>query len=514
MTARRNGWHRVAARQAAWVVAVALGGVLALAAGRRAAGAAPPPAVPAVAPGVARVVQSPGARRLEVSLPGHVVAAALPRVAGGRRLIALLLAPESDRSGSRSLAVVDPAGGGSLAQPLSGLHGAADSLAALDLDADGTDELLLGEPGALSSLGPPPFATPRALVEGPLVGLASVRGGLPGAGRGGDRLDLAEAGLLRRFHPDGRGGLAAEGSWELPLRAAREPSGLALATPPVTAVALPGRGPLYAVGPEAVGSRRLRTLLIDPEAEGDARRVEAWSLLPAPERVLASWVLALDGRPALVVATADAHKLGVFDKQRLRLFTLGADRTRTGRPPAVAFETESPRWRPVLPDVADLDRDGHDDLLVVGAAGVRGKSLLARVFLGRGDGRWEDAGRSSRLDLEAYAWGWGADLTGDGLADLVAVSADHLDLYAGAADPRRGPFEARPRRSVEMATEPAELRVDIDVGERTFEASPPPSPFAVGRPWLVDLDGDGRAEVVLISPGDKHPGTVTVVWFQ
>ena len=67
----------------------------------------------------------------------------------------------------------------------------------------------------------------------------------------------------------------------------------------------------------------------------------------------------------LIVTTTEADKIGVFAKQRFRLFPLAADRSRAGTPPSLAFETESNRWFPVDPAVVDLDRDGKQDLVVL-----------------------------------------------------------------------------------------------------------------------------------------------------
>ena len=67
--------------------------------------------------------------------------------------------------------------------------------------------------------------------------------------------------------------------------------------------------------------------------------------------------------------TARADKLSVFEKLALRVFPLSADRTRAGRAPTFAVETEVSRWRRAELVVRDVDGDGRDDLLVVGPLG-------------------------------------------------------------------------------------------------------------------------------------------------
>src|SRR4029077_1692238 len=122
---------------------------------------------------------------------------------------------------------------------------------------------------------------------------------------------------------------------------------------PATAIPVPGGEPLQVVGPEENGKLRLRTLLLD----SGGSPAEPWPRLPGPENVDSFRYAALDGRPVLLVFTSDAEKLGIFAKQRLRLFPLSADRSRSGQPPALAFETETHRWFPVDTVLRDLDRD-------------------------------------------------------------------------------------------------------------------------------------------------------------
>jgi hypothetical protein len=56
---------------------------------------------------------------------------------------------------------------------------------------------------------------------------------------------------------------------------------------------------VFATEPEALGVRRLRTLLLDPDGPTAAQVVESWSLFPEPERVVDTGFSILDGAPVL-----------------------------------------------------------------------------------------------------------------------------------------------------------------------------------------------------------------------
>lgn len=474
-----------------------------LAAGPLPAEEAPPPPV-----GVT-VAEAAGAWRLEAVLPGRLVAATLPSGAAGRRWIALLVAPEDDPDGPRALFRLDlegPGGQRALVPLARDLPAAADTLDAIDIDGDGAQEVLVGEPGRLWSFGAEGGAPARQVLADPSFDLGSLLPGrttVPAA----DRREIAAAtvGSLRRWAPDGAGGLALAAEHPLPVVAAREWSGLRLTSPAVATVPRAGAPPLYAVGPQPHGRDRLTTLLIDPQGG----QVEAWSRLPGPESVDGRWLLLLGGRPVLAVATLDAEKVGVFAKKRLRLFALAADRTRAGAPPVLALETASRRWQEAAPVVVDADGDGRDDLVVIQPEGLAGKELLVESFLGRGDGRLEPRGRRTLLEVQADAWSYGGDVTGDGVPDLVATSEGRLLLFRGA---RGGAavLERTPHRTLAPGIEPARGSTEISVGTGGTRVSTE-EPDAGGAPRVVDLDGDGVGEILLVDPDQAGRGVVRVV---
>ncbi len=121
------------------------------------------------------------------------------------------------------------------------------------------------------------------------------RRGRPGSGRrapaASDGIPIADVGSLRVLDND------TTATEPLPVRARRKRAGLVLESPPVPVL---DRGadrlPLYAIGPESLGGLRLRSILIDPEIEGEGRWNEVWSILPGPESRQDHWSFYLTPR--------------------------------------------------------------------------------------------------------------------------------------------------------------------------------------------------------------------------
>ncbi|HYU31518.1 MAG TPA: VCBS repeat-containing protein [Thermoanaerobaculia bacterium] len=461
------------------------------------AGAAPPPPPPPPAVGV-KVVPVAGARRTDAVLPGHLLAAAEPKGIDGRRRLLVLTTPDDPKAtrvpdGPRSLYLIDPGQAGAPRRLLDGLPEETNALAAVDLDGDGADEVLLGEPGKLFSLGTPDsISAPRLLLEASGLDLRRWR---PGAS-----FQAAEMGRLRTWDlEDGR--LVPGLERALPVHAARERQALRLSSLPVTLIP-----PLAAVGPEDNGKLRLRTILLS----SDGKQTETWSRLPERETVDSFRYALLDGRPVLIASTSDADKIGIFAKQRFRLFPLSADRSRSGQPPSLAFETASHRWFPVDPVLLDLDKDGKQDLVVLQPEGLGGGDLVIDTFFGQGNGRFERPRRLKLNDLDARSWSFGKDLTGDGIPDLVTVAKTGLHLFAGTADPRKDLLDRRPRKTVDLAGAQETISISVGVGTGGVETETSRS-ASLGGPALEDLDGDGRPEVLLFSPNAGGRGRVMVV---
>jgi len=450
--------------------ALLLAALLAAAPGRgQEDGDAPPAGVYAAADATAR--------HLEAVVPGALVAHALPPATPGRDVL-LLVAPEENPAGPRRLYRLRPAAA-RLEPLLYHLPAKADRLVV----AGG--ELLLGEPGAIYRLHLDGVPRLERLAEGP--GLEPVAGG---AGPG---LALAAAGRLLLI--DGGGPRVLP----LPFDAARRRHGLLLSTPPVTALHHAGGTLRFAAGPQAAGRRRLLTVLIDPRAQADAAERQAWSLLPQAERVHESRYLMLDRTPLLAVATSNAERMVILGRKRLRLFPLTADRTRAGRPPLLAAELKARLWQPVELSAFDADGDGDDDLVVVERAGLGDGKLHLGVFPGRGGGRVAAGSRDSTIDIidgPASGWHYGADLDGDGEADLLLRQGGELRIHRGRMRrARKGVVEGRPALVVAL------LPAGGGAG-----AAPP-----WGHPELADVDGDGRDDVVLAAAGAGGRGRLRLI---
>jgi hypothetical protein len=474
---------------------LALPGLLLLAA------AAPPKPPPPPAVGV-KTASVGGARRVDAVLPGNVLATAFPRGADGKRRVVVLVAPAPD--GPRELYLVDTAGSGGQRRLLGDLPAKASILIAASLGGKGADEILLGEPGAAWTLGTADApAAPRRFLDGVVP-----RHLLLGAA--GDReIAAAEVGRLRTWTRDGSGTLTPGASFELPVRARRERSALRLDTPEVEMLS-PGTAetapPLYLVGPEPSGKTRLHTLILTRDAEGKPQKSEAWSRFAGPETMDDHWFVHIDGQPMLIVTSNSADKVSLFEEKSLRVFPLAVDRSRAGQPPRLSAPTVSRRWFPARPFVLDLDRDGHDDLVVVQQEGLRGKALIAETWFGQGGGRFAMPSRKVSLDLQARAWDYGADVTGDGRPDLVAIEQKKLLIFAGAADPRRDLLDRRPRLSIDLpGSEPVAVNASLG-SEGAVVETRRSHPLE-----LIDLDGDGRPEIVVMVRDDGGRGRVTVV---
>ncbi len=358
-----------------------------------------------------------------------------------------------------------------------------DTVAVFDLDGDGRRDVVLGEPGKLYRAG---TVGERIEVTAPVVVLEAevdLRE-LAAGGFLASPLTVPQIGRLTTFAPDDDGRLAAALERELPRRARRRPTGLVLSTPRVRLVERPGQEPLFVVGPEALGTRRLRTLLLGPGEE----RVEAWSWLPDAEEVVDSWYADLNGVPALLVATVSARQIGLFEQKKLRVFPLrGGDRSRTGRGASLKVETASHRWQRLDPTAVDVTGDGLLDLVVVQPEGLGGKKLIVEAYPGRADARFHSIPLRTVVPARQAVWSFGVDVTGDGAADLVARSGVDLRVFAGIlASGKKQVLEKRPRWEVELGSPDAAQATE---GE--------PELVIRGRPEVRDIDGDGRAEVLV-----------------
>ncbi len=299
----------------------------------------------------------------------------------------------------------------------------------------------------------------RGLVEvGPALATASAvelghRGGRPWSGWSvidpvGPLLAAFDVGVVDVFDL-AQGSSVGSRRYSLPVSVERKSGRLVLSSPPVRVVGSP---PRLAVGPEAHGQLRLRTLFLDPflgpfrvptaspEGDGgpDPEPVERWSRLPGPERVVESAVWWIDSLPVLAVVTLRADKVGIFERKKLRLFELESDRTLAGSRPAFETLTASRMWQALGGDLVDADGDGDLDLVLVQPDGFGGDKLAVDVYPGSGTVRFAAKAVRSMVPVAESWWRYGDDWTGDRVPDLVCLSSGVLRLFSGRAALKKG----------------------------------------------------------------------------
>jgi len=285
--------------------------------------------------------------------------------------------------------------------------------------------LLLSAPGAIWRIGP--GAPARLPVERGFAPVPVAEDGSRLARTAPEGpLAVARAGGLRLLDPASGAEIARV---RLPAEARPQSWGIELRSPPVRRLARPLGGTVVVVGPQKVGERRLRTLLVD--AAGEAS--EAWSLLPSGGRFLTSRLLDVDGRLVLAAMTAGD---GLFAKQRVHLFALAADRTRRGGGPLLSVEMDVRHW--FEPDVLarDLDGDGRAELLLVEPRGLGGRELTVARFSPAGGGRFATPPRRVKVGDDSRRWSYGGDVDGDRLPDLLQLVAGQLAMHRGQSGGR------------------------------------------------------------------------------
>lgn len=425
-------------------------------------------------------------------LPGTLIDAAGVTLPGGRSGAALLVAAGKDGRGAKTLFFLDP--DRRAPERLAALHEEVNALTAFDLAGNGAPAAIAGMPGVLFT--PSGGGGMRKVLEEPHVDLRSIQreGRTPRPW-----IPAARAGLLELFGLSPGGELTRHASFTLPMRTERMRWGLQMESPPVSLLA--GEPPLFAAGPEVLGRRRLKTLLI-PAAGGDM--TEAWSLLPGDERLNSGWrYLRLDGNPLLAVTTFES--LGLTAKKRLRLFELGRDRSRQGSAPILAFETPCPLWYALDVAAEDADADGHQDLVLVHPTGLRGKELHVSAWRGLGNGRFDPKPRHWMINSQPTDWLYGPDLTSDRIPDLLVLTGGRLLLYAG--DPKGPrPLASKPVWGVTVTGAPK----DDQKGEDEPDFDDEDSIRDLER-FLTVIDLPGGGKLVMARGAQKDGKSVLTV---
>lgn len=156
-----------------------------------------------------------------------------------------------------------------------------------------------------------------------------------------------------------------------------------------------------------------------------------------------------------------------------------------------------------LADCGDVDGDGLDDVLAgapLGGPALEGRAALVpgstagEIVLSGVDATWLGAHQGARLG-HALACG---DVTGDGASELLLGAP-----FADAADEASGAVYVLAATAAGGAVEAA----------ATIRLAPSPANGWLG--WsvaAVDLDADGRAEVVAGAPGEEDGAGAAWIW--
>jgi hypothetical protein len=488
-------------------------------------------------PGVS-VVRTAEASRLDAVLPGSLVSFALPRFDGATREIIALVrradaakpddpcaaapeAPGPDAIDSNLLLVrVDRSGEGAIETLREGLPAGTAAIDSIDLDGDGADELLLGRPGHIDALD---FTSDRKIEE------AGARGVVDDPGlawvqleprslraRAGDRegvLRLAEVGALRVFAAR-EGRLESLVRAELPIEVEEGSAALYLESPVPRFVGIDSEGrAIDAADPEPVGTRRLRAHVVTEGPPGPAVVQECWCALPTPSRPMDHAHAIVRGRPALIVTTISSEKLSFFGEKTVAVFPLEPDRTRAGRPPLFLTETRINMWQSTEFFVFDANGDGREDLILGYWQGILGTKLALDVYLGKPEGGFEAKPKGTSLDIEdadRSFVGFGSDVTGDGLPDLVTIVKRNLEVYPGIAS-RDGKNLLSSKRALSVQL-PAVISssAEVEIGMSPGGVTARGIPGASGPPAAIDLDADGRPELLIAVRNAGGNGLISV----
>jgi hypothetical protein len=153
-------------------------------------------------------------------------------------------------------------------------------------------------------------------------------------------------------------------------------------------------------------------------------------MLPTAEDIEESWYVEYNGEPALIVTSVLSEKHGVFEKKKLRLFTLATDRTRSGSGPLLEVMTRSRNWYATCAGIADVNGDGLDDLVSAQPKGLGAGSLWVEAYLARPGGGFEAKARGSEIEVEeGEICTLATDIDGDDRVELVVVEDDSLLVF-------------------------------------------------------------------------------------
>jgi hypothetical protein len=383
------------------------------------------------------------------------------------------------------------------------------TLDAADLERDGIEELLLFREGHVDEVADD--GTLRPLLQNAALGARTLD---PRSARANEATPfrLSLDGRWTTFRRDSDAPLRETASLELPVRVFKTSSFVRVIVPEAVPI---GSSNSFATFPETIGNERLRTALLQPDAEAGARSKECWAQLPESERLLDVSFAPIDGVPSLIVTTMSAEKLNIFGEKRLRVFTLSGDRTRAGESPRFAALTGLNIWQSASPVVDDLDGDGHDDLVLGYWKGLKNSIVALEIYPGKGNGGFAkpkttdfDVADGDKAFLE-----FGKDVDGDGRPDLILLAGKKALVFPGQGPGASKAVLSQPSRAVPLlAGQPmaSQTFVGIDLfgGFQVSRSSP-----GLGTPRVLDVDRDGRPELLFAGDLDGH-ARVSIVFFR
>ncbi len=376
----------------------------------------------------------------------------------------------------------------------------ATNIDAFDVDGDGVDEVLIFRPGQMLVLGE---SGTEVLVEDEDLRRAEASLDEPW-------LQVVGVGTAKYYRPGSTPGWELVSQVELPIKASLGPDGFRVSSPAPVPLGRGADGALvFSTGAQPYGSQRLKVLLVRPE-NGEVE--ECWARLPTPEMLITQVPLLLAGDPVLLVTSMPAEDFGLFKAQELRLFPLKRDRSRSGRPPLAAFKTRANIITGARPRLLDVDRDGREDLVLIYWKGFDREHIVLDVYLQEEDGGFSESARTTTLKVKhadssvsSYVF---HDFDGDGRFDLMLVADGKLLIHRGSAKSVGGRklLEKTPAYSAPLVI--TALENGGEVGGRD----------GVRRNQYhyhdLDLDGDGRSEVLLVGRDDDGKGFVSLVLFD
>lgn len=285
-----------------------------------------------------------------------------------------------------------------------------------------------------------------------------------------------------------------EWSVKLPVSVDRVWRGLSLETPPVVRLTTDeNENTRFLVGPEAHGLHRLRSLMVEVDAEHEPAITEIWSMFSGPETVLESWYVVFNRKPGLLVTTVQADKHGVFEKKKIRLFLLDRDRSRSGAPPILEAITRSRNWYAICAGIADLNNDGLDDVVSAQPQGLGAGKLWVTAHLSDRDGSFESKPLGTMLEIsDGERCNFDFDFDENGQPDLMVVDGDDVLIFPlthGTESVGRGVVAQTPDWRIELE----------DVR---------------GTPRLVRLFRDRRPQIIATGLTEADQGRLSVVRFE